>query len=209
MSRLAALALACLLPGAQASAQEPPAASPAAPQTPALPAAAGSAAAAVAAAAPALVLETSEGTIVIRLRPDLAPLHVKHVLRTARAGRYDGTVFHRVIKNAIIQGGDPLSKNPRMASQYGTGGLGLLKAEFTKQPFVRGSVGAARLPSSPDSGGSQLFICLYPQASMAGQYTQLGEVVEGIEVADRIGDAPVNGDKPKARIEIVKATVRE
>ncbi|MGE0455549.1 MAG: peptidylprolyl isomerase [Vicinamibacteria bacterium] len=200
MSRQAALLLSCLLAAAPAFAQEPaatPAAAASAPEAPAP------------AAAPALVLETGEGTIVIRLRPDLAPLHVKHVLRTARAGRYDGTVFHRVIKNALIQGGDPLSKNPRMASQYGTGGLGRLKAEFSKEPFVRGSVGAARLPSSPDSGGSQLFICLFPQSSMAGQYTLLGEVVEGIEVADRIGDAPANGERPKARIEIVKATVRE
>jgi len=204
MSRKAALVLACLLASAPALAQELPAPSAAPPEAPAA-----SPSAVPVATTPALVLETSEGTIVIRLRPDLAPQHVKHVMRTARAGRYDGTVFHRVIKNAIIQGGDPLSKNPRLASQYGTGGLGLLKAEFTKEPFVRGSVGAARLPSSPDSGGSQLFICLFPQSSMAGQYTQLGEVVEGIEVADRIGGAPVNGDKPKARIEIVKATVRE
>ncbi len=203
MSRAAALLLSCLLVAAPVLAQEPPAPSPAA-------ALASPAAEAPApAATPALVLETGEGTIVIRLRPDLAPLHVKHVMRTARAGRYDGTVFHRVIKNALIQGGDPLSKNPRMASQYGTGGLGLLKAEFSKQPFVRGSVGAARLPSSPDSGGSQIFICLFPQSSLAGQYTLLGEVLEGIEVADRIGDAPANGEKPKARIEIVKATVRE
>jgi cyclophilin family peptidyl-prolyl cis-trans isomerase len=199
---------------AGAPAQQPPAspstpAEPEAQPTPAAEPEPAADAAPVPAPGPRLVLETSEGTIVIRLRPDLAPNHVKHVVRTARAGRYDGTAFHRVIKNAIVQGGDPLSRDPRRISMHGTGGLGLLKAEFSAEPFERGSVGAALLPGNPNSGGSQFFICLFPQASLTGQYTLLGSVEEGLEVADRIGNAPVDGERPKNRIEIRKATVRE
>lgn len=153
------------------------------------------------------VVETAEGEIVIKLLPEVAPAHVAHFVKTARAGGYDGTTFHRIIAGGIIQGGDPLSKDPARSAQYGTGGLGLLKAEFSDRPFVRGAVGAARR-SNPDSGGSQFFICLTDQASLNGQYTLLGEVVSGLEAADRIGQTPVDGDKPKARVEMRKVTIR-
>jgi peptidylprolyl isomerase len=168
--------------------------------------AAGGVASAQAPAASKLTLSTDAGTIEIKLRPDLAPNHVRHVAKTARAGGYDGTTFHRIIAGGIIQGGDPLTKDPTNAARYGTGGLGLLKAEFSEAPFTRGVVAAARRPSSNDSGGSQFFICLSDQASLKGQYTVFGEVTSGMEVADAIGQTPVEGDKPKTRVVIKKAT---
>jgi peptidyl-prolyl cis-trans isomerase B (cyclophilin B) len=155
------------------------------------------------------VLETAAGEIVIRLLPELAPSHVRVFISTAKAGRYDGTIFHRIIQGGIIQGGDPNTKDPAKAATYGRGGLGLLKAEFSDKPFLRGTVGAARLPSSKDSGGTQFFICLREQPSLKGQYTILGEVVSGIEVADKLSTAPVDGDKPTERVEIKKVTLRE
>jgi peptidyl-prolyl cis-trans isomerase B (cyclophilin B) len=155
-----------------------------------------------------LTLETDAGTIVIKLRPDLAPNHVRHVAKTARAGGYDGTTFHRIIAGGIIQGGDPLTKDPGKASQYGTGGLGLLKAELSDRPFVRGTVAAVRRPSSLDSAGTQFFVCLQPQPSLAKQYTVFGEVTSGMEVVDQISTTPVDGDKAKERVEM-KVTVRE
>ena len=124
-----------------------------------------------------------------------------------KTGFYDGTTFHR-INETVIQGGDPLSKDSAKSAQYGTGGLGLLKAEFSDAPFVRGTVAAARRPSSVDSGGSQFFICLADQPSLKGQYTIFGEVVEGMDVADKIGQTPTDGDKPKTRVEMKKVTVR-
>ena len=169
----------------------------------------GGSAAAQQAPAPAaskLTLETDAGTIVIKLRPDLAPGHVRHVVKTAKAGGYDGTTFHRIIAGGIIQGGDPLSKDPKNAARYGQGGLGLLKAEFSDAPFTRGVVAAARRPSSNDSGGNQFFIVLTDQASLKGQYTVWGEVTSGMEAADAIGQTPVEGDKPKTRVLIKKAT---
>jgi cyclophilin family peptidyl-prolyl cis-trans isomerase len=160
------------------------------------------------ASAKTLTLETDAGAIVIALKPDLAPKHVAHVVKTARAGGYDGTTFHRIIAGGIIQGGDPFTKDPKNVARYGQGGLGLLKAEFSAdKPFARGVVAAARRPSSVDSGGSQFFIVLGDQPSLAGQYTIWGEVTSGMDVADAIGRTEVVGDKPKTRVVIQKASV--
>ena len=104
------------------------------------------------------VVGTPNGAFTIRLLPEVAPKHVALFVKTAKSGGYDGTTFHRIIRGGIIQGGDPLSKDPARAAQYGTGGLGLLVAEFSERPFVRGTVAAARKPSSPDSGGRQFFV---------------------------------------------------
>lgn len=158
--------------------------------------------------APEAEVETAEGSFVIRLLPDLAPAHVRHFVATAQKGGYDGTTFHRIIPRGIIQGGDPLSKDPAKKALYGTGGLGLLKAEFSDRPFTRGVVAAARKPSSRDSGGSQFFICLADQPGLNGQYTIFAEVVSGMEVVDRIGETPVDGDKPRSRLEMKKVTIR-
>jgi len=155
-------------------------------------------------AAPEAVVDTAQGRFVIRLLPELAPRHVEHFLKTARAGGYDGTTFHRIIPRGIIQGGDPLSKDPAKTALYGTGGLGLLKAEFSDRPMTRGSVAAVLRPSSKDSAGNQFFICLSDQAALTGKFTIFGEVVDGMDVVDKIGETPVDGDRARTRVEIQK-----
>ena len=154
------------------------------------------------------VVATPKGSFTIRLLPDVAPKHVEHFVETAKSGGYDGTTFHRVITGGIIQGGDPLSKDPAEASQYGTGGLGLLKAEFSDRPFVRGTVAAVRRPSSVDSAGTQFFVCLQPQPALEGQYTIFGEVVSGMEIVDQISLTPVDGQAATERVEMT-VTIRE
>jgi cyclophilin family peptidyl-prolyl cis-trans isomerase len=154
------------------------------------------------------VVETAKGRFTIRLLPELAPKHVALFVKTAKAGGYDGTTFHRIILGGIIQGGDPLTRDPAKGAQYGTGGLGLVPAEFSDRPFVRGTVAAVRRPSSPDSGGRQFFICLRDQPSLQGQFTIFGEVVSGMDVVDQISTTPVDGDKAKERVEM-KVTLRE
>jgi peptidyl-prolyl cis-trans isomerase B (cyclophilin B) len=158
-------------------------------------------------AASEAVVETSQGRLVIRLLPEIAPRHVQHFLKTARAGGYDGTTFHRIILRGIIQGGDPLSKDPAKTALYGTGGLGLLKAEFSDRPMTRGSVAAVLRPSSKDSAGNQFFICLSDQPALTGKFTIFGDVTEGMDVADKIGETPVEGDRAKTRVEILKVTL--
>jgi cyclophilin family peptidyl-prolyl cis-trans isomerase len=156
------------------------------------------------------VVETAMGTIVIDLRPDLAPTHVGYFMKLASEGAYKGTVFHRVIRNGIIQGGDPLSKDAAKSAQYGTGGLGVLQAEHSEEPFTRGTVAAVIRPGQPDSAGAQFFICITDQPALAGQYTIFGRVSEGLDVAQRISEAPAS-DKgvPDSRIEIASVTVRD
>ena len=160
------------------------------------------------AAASEAVVETAQGRFVIRLLPEIAPRHVQHFAKIARAGGYDGTTFHRIIPHGIIQGGDPLSKDPAKAALYGTGGLGLLKAEFSDRPMTRGSVAAVLRPSSKDSAGNQFFICLSDQAALTGKFTIFGEVVEGMDVVDKIGETPVEGDRAQTRVEIQRLSVK-
>ena len=150
------------------------------------------------------VIDTAKGSFTIRLLPEVAPEHAKHFVKTAMAGGYDGTTFHRIIAGGIIQGGDPLSKDAAKAALYGTGGLGLLKAEFSDRPMTRGSVAAVLRPSSKDSAGNQFFICLSDQAALTGKFTIFGEVVDGMDVVDKIGETPVDGDRARTRVEIQK-----
>ena len=154
------------------------------------------------------VVETAKGRFTIRLLPEVAPKHAALFVKTAKAGGYDGTTFHRVIAGGIIQGGDPISKDPAKARQYGTGGLGLLPAEFSDRPFTRGTVAAARRPSSNDCGGKQFFVCIRDQPSLQGQYTIFGEVVSGMEVVDQISLTPVEGQTASERVEM-KVTIQE
>ena len=156
------------------------------------------------------VVNTTEGVFVIDLLPDLAPNHVGYFIKLAREGAYDGTVFHRVVKHGIIQGGDPLSKDPARAKQYGTGGLGVLRSETGSEPAVRGVVAAVLQPGKPDSGGSQFFVCVTDQPALTGKYTIFGRVSEGMEVVQKISEAPASADgAPLARIEIVSVTIRD
>ena len=168
-------------------------------QTPASPAASP--------AASEAVVETAQGRFVIRLRPDLAPRHVQHFVKTARAGGYDGTTFHRIIPRGIIQGGDPLSKDPAKTVLYGTGGLGLLKAEFSARPMTRGSVAAVLRPSSKDSAGNQFFICLSDQAALTGKFTIFGEVISGMDVVEKIAAVKTVNDRPVQPVVMKKVTV--
>lgn len=159
------------------------------------------------AAAQEAVVETDAGSFTIRLRPDLAPGHVAHFLKTARGGGYDHTTFHRVIAGGIIQGGDPLSKDPAKSKLYGTGGLGLLKAEISDGDFKRGVVAAARKPSGLNTGGSQFFVVVTDQPALKGKYTIFGEVTSGMEVVDRISLTPADGERPLTRVEIRSVAV--
>src|SRR5688572_8696493 len=132
------------------------------------------------------VLETSYGTIVLDLLADAAPNHVAHFITRVREGAYDGTTFHRVIAMGIIQGGDPLSKDPTQQAKYGTGGLGVLRFEPNTEKHTRGAVSAVLVPGQRDSGGSQFFICITDQAALDGQYTVFARVVEGLGAAQKI-----------------------
>jgi peptidylprolyl isomerase len=138
-----------------------------------------------------LVIELSSGgTVLIELFPDVAPKHVARVKELAKAGFYDGIVFHRVIPGFMAQTGDPTGT--------GTGGSGKgnLMAEFNKKPFVRGTVGAAR-SQSPNSADSQFFICFAAAPHLNGQYTVWGQVIEGMENVDKVavGEPPANPTK--------------
>ncbi len=125
-----------------------------------------------------LVLETTKGKVVVAMRPDLAPGHVARIKELVRDKFYDGVVFHRVIDGFMAQTGDPTGT--------GMGGSGKkLKAEFTREPHVRGTVSMARA-QSPDSGDSQFFICFEPAPFLNGQYTVWGKVTEGMENIDKI-----------------------
>lgn len=156
------------------------------------------------------VVETTEGTFVIDLRPDLAPNHVGYFMEQATKGAYSGTIFHRVILRGLIQGGDPLSKDPAKAKLYGTGGLGVLKAEIGAEKHTRGAVSAVLQPNKPDSAGSQFFVCASDQPTLDGKYTIFGRVAEGMDVVQKISEAPAGSDgRPHARIEIRSVTIRD
>src|SRR6202162_176028 len=115
-----------------------------------------------------LVIETTKGRVTVQMRPDLAPNHVARIKELARKGFYDGIVFHRVIEGFMAQTGDPTGT--------GTGGSGKkLKAEFSKEPHVRGSLSMARA-QSPDSADSQFFVCFAPASFLDGKYTIFGQV---------------------------------
>jgi cyclophilin family peptidyl-prolyl cis-trans isomerase len=155
------------------------------------------------------VLDTSEGVIVLDLLADAAPTHVAHFITQARAGAYDGTVFHRVIAMGIIQGGDPLSKDPAQSAKYGTGGLGKLRFEANAEKHTRGAVSAVLVPGNRDSAGNQFFIVVTDQPALDGQYTVFARVVDGINVAQKISTMPATNAVPTARIEIRKVSIRD
>jgi cyclophilin family peptidyl-prolyl cis-trans isomerase len=155
------------------------------------------------------VLETSEGTIVLDLLADAAPTHVAHFITRAREGAYNGTIFHRVIAMGIIQGGDPLSKDPAQSARYGSGGLNQLRFEANPEKHTRGAVSAVLVPNNRDSGGNQFFISVTDQPALDGQYTVFARVVEGINVAQKISTAAATNSVPHARIEITTVTIRE
>ncbi|AYG95580.1 peptidylprolyl isomerase [Brevundimonas naejangsanensis] len=144
-------------------------------------------------------LDTGDGAernVVIKLRDDLAPNHVKQITDLAKEGFYDGVVFHRVIPGFMAQGGDPTGTGTSGSSKPN------LKQEFSKEPHVRGVCSMART-SDPNSANSQFFICFDDARFLDGQYTVWGEVIEGMEHVDALP----KGEPPRAPGKIVKATV--
>jgi peptidyl-prolyl cis-trans isomerase B (cyclophilin B) len=142
------------------------------------------------------------GEIVIRFFSDVAPGHVKNFVKLSQEGFYNGTTFHRVIPGFMIQGGDPNSKNTDR-SMHGMGGPGYkIKAEFNSKPHKRGIVSMARA-NDPDSAGSQFFICVADANFLDWQYTVFGEVVSGMDVADKVVGMKRDGrDNPLERVEM-------
>ena len=141
------------------------------------------------------VVDTDLGTFRIEFVPDKAPKHVEQFLKFARQGYYDGSAFHRVVANGIVQGGDPLLKDPKTKRElWGTGGLNLLAAEISDLKHERGTVSTVRIPNKPSSDGSQFFVCVSPQAVLDGQFTAFGRVVEGMDVVEKISQVPVDSN---------------
>lgn len=156
------------------------------------------------------LVETSAGTFVIDLASDAAPNHVAYFMKIAQEGGYDGTTFHRAVRFGMVQGGDPLSKDPAKRAQYGTGGLNMVKAEARAAAMTRGSVAAVLIPGRPDSAGAQFFIVLADQPALGGQYTVFGHVSEGIEALLKISEVPVDpSGLATERMEIRKVTIRD
>ena len=154
-----------------------------------------------------VTVETKFGKIVFKLLSDLAPETVRSFEKLSKSGFYDGTLFHRVIPGFMIQGGDPNTKSPDK-SKWGSGGPGyMLKAEFNSKSHLRGVVSMARA-IDPDSAGSQFFIVTTDSTFLDRQYTAFGEVIEGIEVADKIVNLPRDGnDCPNEEVKMLKVFI--
>ena len=148
------------------------------------------------------VLETKFGNIELKFFPDVAPNHVANFIELAKKGFYNGTTFHRVIPGFMIQGGDPNSRDPDKA-RHGLGGPGYnIKAEFNNRPHKRGTLSMARTPD-PDGAGSQFFICVADRRDLDNKYTVFGEVVSGMDVADKIVSQTRDmNNNPNERIEM-------
>ncbi|MBI4848661.1 MAG: peptidylprolyl isomerase [Nitrospirae bacterium] len=148
------------------------------------------------------IIETKFGNIELKFFPDAAPNHVNNFIELAKKGFYDGTAFHRVIPGFMIQGGDPNSKSPDK-SKHGMGSPGhTVKAEFNDKPHKRGTLSMAR-SGHPDSAGSQFFICVADSHFLDGKYTVFGEVVSGMDAADKIVGQPRDSrDNPNERVEM-------
>lgn len=154
------------------------------------------------------VIKTSAGEMVLEFWPDVAPKHVENFKKLAKQGFYDGTAFHRIIKGFMIQGGDPLTKDPSKEDLFGTGDPGYkIQAEFNDRKHVRGVLSMAR-SRDPNSAGSQFFIMLGDAPSLDNQYTGFGKLIKGDDVLGKIGDSPVgpsrSGEpsKPRQRVEV-------
>jgi peptidyl-prolyl cis-trans isomerase B (cyclophilin B) len=159
------------------------------------------------------VIKPREGDMVIEFWKDAAPNTIENFKKLARAGFYNGTIFHRIVKGFMIQGGDPLSKDPAKEDSYGTGGPGYkIKAEFNDHPHERGVISMAREPN-PDSAGSQFFICLANVPRLDHQYTTFGKLIKGDDVLEKIGDTPATRNssgemsKPTKRVVIERIDI--
>jgi peptidyl-prolyl cis-trans isomerase B (cyclophilin B) len=159
------------------------------------------------------VIKTSEGDMVVQFWTDAAPNTIENFKKLARAGFYNGTIFHRIVKGFMVQGGDPNSKDPAKEDRYGEGGPGYkIKAEFNDHSHERGVISMAREPD-PDSAGSQFFVCLGPTPRLDHQYTTFGKLIKGDDVLGKIGDRAVTrnsmgeNSKPTKRVTIEKIDI--
>jgi peptidyl-prolyl cis-trans isomerase B (cyclophilin B) len=154
------------------------------------------------------IINTTEGTMVIQFWTDAAPNTIANFKKLAQKGFYDGTCFHRVIKGFMIQGGDPLTKDPAKEDMWGTGGPGYqIKAEFNDHPHVRGVISMAR-SQDPDSAGSQFFICHGDPSFLDHQYTTFGKLIKGDDVLEKIATTPTHPqDRPDKRIGIISIKI--
>ena len=157
---------------------------------------------------PKATIKTKFGDMDVVFFPEKAPKHVESFIALAKSGFYNGTIFHRVIPGFMIQGGDPNTKDLQKTALYGQGGPGYtIKAEFSNTLHKRGIVSMAR-SSDPNSAGSQFFVMVSESPSLDGKYTVFGEVVKGIEVADKIVNLPRNSqDLPTERVEMTVSII--
>jgi peptidyl-prolyl cis-trans isomerase B (cyclophilin B) len=154
------------------------------------------------------IINTTEGTMVVQFWTDAAPNTIANFKKLANSGFYDGTAFHRVIKGFMIQGGDPLTKDPAKEDMWGTGGPGYqIKAEFNDHSHVRGVISMAR-SQDPDSAGSQFFICHGNPTFLDRQYTTFGKLIKGDDVLEKIATTPTHPqDRPDKRVGIISIKV--
>ena len=155
------------------------------------------------------VIETSAGTIVWDLLADKAPNHVALFIKTAQAGGFDGTAFHRMVRLGIVQGGDPVTKDPAARDKYGSGGLNQLKTEITDERMTRGAVAAVQVPGKPDSAGTQFFMLVSDQAALDGKYTVFARVAGNAEALDRIANVPVDGETPLKPLFVTRVRIEQ
>ena len=159
------------------------------------------------------IIKTTEGEMTLEFWPDLAPKTVENFKSLAKKGFYDGTCFHRIIKGFMVQGGDPLTKDPSKEAMWGTGGPGhQVKAEFNDRSHQFGVISMAR-SANPDSAGSQFFICDGEAAFLNRQYTAFGKLIKGDDVLTKIASTPCarsgggEASKPTKRIEVTSIKI--
>ncbi len=157
------------------------------------------------------VVSTGLGVFRFEFAPAKAPRHVEQFIARARQGYYDGSAFFRVVSYGIVQGGDPLlkdAKTPR--TLWGTGGLNLLKDEFSDLKHERGVVSTVRIPGKADSDGSQFFVCVSPQPQLDGQFSAFGRVTEGMDVVEKISQAPADSNNlTRTPVRILKVAIEK
>ena len=152
-------------------------------------------------------LKTSLGNITVGFFPEVAPEHVRNFLRLCQMGFYDHTAWHRVVRNFVIQGGDMGSRNPPLQIAEASG-IRRLRPEFSKMKHVEGVVSMAR-GDALDSADTSFFICLAPQPVLDNKYTIFGKVLSGMDVVAKISNVPLEGSKPRERVELIGTEILE
>jgi len=185
-----------------------PPAPPTPPSPPPVPPTPPPAAAAPVPAKEVAVISTTEGDMVVEFWDDAAPKTIENFKKLAKSGFYDGTAFHRVIKGFMIQGGDPLTKDPTQEAAWGTGDPGYkIDAEFNNHSHARGVISMARA-SDPNSAGSQFFICHGNVTQLDHQYTTFGKLIKGDDVLEKIATTPTHTpDRPDKRMGVISIKI--